>query len=322
MPLLSGDVADRSGNGGSPSWSDCARAAARIFRACSIFSAATFRSARVKRWCPAAREPLLDGAIWPALLPISGADFFDKLMSRDDGWLAGLYDALSRIHGPVQEYLTEPARMKRFYAAVRGKVTTPGPARPVFNSNADMMLLTTRLQLDREWQSSHSRRHRRLERPVLERLERKVRSEAQHRGPELERSRRRHRSAFRLVPQAGGERAAPDFHGADRYGSHSHRSRCSPPPWNGWRTTGMSTAPSTAFFSEVPTLTDQTIIAWLDSCGSARQIARSGFPPGCHRNVPGADRTVADFLPAREHSAGKADAALTGLLTSLRRAEN
>jgi hypothetical protein len=80
--------------------------------------------------------------------PDKGADFFDKLMSKDDGWLAGLYDSLSRIHGPVQDYLTDPVRMKRFYAAVRGKVTTPGPARPVFNSNADMMLLTTRMQLD------------------------------------------------------------------------------------------------------------------------------------------------------------------------------
>ena len=38
--------------------------------------------------------------------------------------------------------------MKRFYAAVRGKVTSPGPARPVFRSNADMMLLTTRLRID------------------------------------------------------------------------------------------------------------------------------------------------------------------------------
>jgi len=32
-----------------------------------------------------------------------GTDFFDKLMSKDDGWLAGLYDALARIHGPVQD---------------------------------------------------------------------------------------------------------------------------------------------------------------------------------------------------------------------------
>ena len=69
-------------------------------------------------------------------------------MAKDDGWLASLYDALARINTPVRDYLTEPARMKRFYAAVRGKVTSPGPARPVFRSNSDMMLLTTRLQLD------------------------------------------------------------------------------------------------------------------------------------------------------------------------------
>jgi hypothetical protein len=80
--------------------------------------------------------------------PDQGAAFFDKLIAKDDGWLASLYDALARIHGPVCDYLTEPGRMKRFYAAVRGRITSPGPARPVFRSNADMMLLTTRLQLD------------------------------------------------------------------------------------------------------------------------------------------------------------------------------
>jgi hypothetical protein len=80
--------------------------------------------------------------------PDQGAVFFDKLMAKDDGWLASLYDALGRIHGPVQDYLTEPARMKRFYSAVRGRITSPGPARPVFRSNTDMMLFTTRLRVD------------------------------------------------------------------------------------------------------------------------------------------------------------------------------
>jgi hypothetical protein len=80
--------------------------------------------------------------------PDQGATFFDKLMAKDDGWMASLYDALARIHGPVRDYLTEPARMKRFYSAVRGRITSPGPARPVFRSNTDMMLLTTRLQVD------------------------------------------------------------------------------------------------------------------------------------------------------------------------------
>ena len=80
--------------------------------------------------------------------PDKGPEFFEKLMIKDDGWLASLYDALARIHGPLQDYLCEPARMKRMYNAVRGKVTTPGPARPVFRSNSEMMLLTTRLHID------------------------------------------------------------------------------------------------------------------------------------------------------------------------------
>jgi hypothetical protein len=92
-------------------------------------------------------------AAWTELAgapPDRGVEFFDKLMSKDDGWLASLYDALARIHGPVQEYLTDPNRMKRFYTAVRGRLTSPGPARPVFRSNTDMMLLTTRLRIGRD----------------------------------------------------------------------------------------------------------------------------------------------------------------------------
>jgi hypothetical protein len=79
--------------------------------------------------------------------PEKGAEFIEKLASRDDGWLASYYDALSRTRGPLRDYFTEPERMKRFYQAVRGKVTSPGPARPVFRSNADMLLLTSRLQI-------------------------------------------------------------------------------------------------------------------------------------------------------------------------------
>jgi hypothetical protein len=80
--------------------------------------------------------------------PDKGAAFFEKLIAKDDGWLASYYDALARINGSVKDYLTEPERMKRFYAAIRGRVTSPGPARPVFRSNTDMLLLTTRLRID------------------------------------------------------------------------------------------------------------------------------------------------------------------------------
>jgi hypothetical protein len=90
-------------------------------------------------------------AAWAELVgvsPAQGPQFFDKLVAKDDGWMASLYDALARIHGPVEAYLTDPARLKRFYLAIRGRVTTPGPARPVLRANADMMLLTTRLRID------------------------------------------------------------------------------------------------------------------------------------------------------------------------------
>jgi len=80
--------------------------------------------------------------------PERGAAFFERIIVRDDGWMASYFDALARINGPAKDYLTEPERMKRFYAAMRGRVTSPGPARPVFRANTDVLLLTTRLRMD------------------------------------------------------------------------------------------------------------------------------------------------------------------------------
>nr|MCU0247790.1 hypothetical protein [Bryobacter sp.] len=80
--------------------------------------------------------------------PEQGVAFYEKLLTRDDGWLASYYDSLMRITDPVQSYLTEPERLKRFYTAIRGRITSPGPARPVFRANTDMLLLTTRLRLE------------------------------------------------------------------------------------------------------------------------------------------------------------------------------
>jgi len=90
-------------------------------------------------------------ATWAELAGASPADpaaFFDKLNSKDDGWLASYYDSLMRVSGPAQDYLTQAGRLKRFYGAVTGKVTSPGPARPVFRANTDLLLLTTRLRFE------------------------------------------------------------------------------------------------------------------------------------------------------------------------------
>jgi len=80
--------------------------------------------------------------------PSNPGAFFEKLISTDDGWLASYFDALSRIQGPAAAYLTTPDHLRRFYEALRGKVTSPGPARPVFRSSTELMLLTTSLRID------------------------------------------------------------------------------------------------------------------------------------------------------------------------------
>ncbi len=88
---------------------------------------------------------------WAKLVGVSpnkGGEFFLKLAAVDDGWLASYYDSLRRIEGPVKDYLTDTSRLERFYLAVRGEVTSPGPARPVFRSNTDLMLLTTGIRLE------------------------------------------------------------------------------------------------------------------------------------------------------------------------------
>jgi len=94
-------------------------------------------------------------AAWTELAgasPDKGAEFYDKLMAKDDGWLTSYFDSLMRLEGPVRDYLTEPSRLKRFYMALKGRITSPGPARPVFRSNTDLMLLTTRLRLESDGQ--------------------------------------------------------------------------------------------------------------------------------------------------------------------------
>lgn len=81
--------------------------------------------------------------------PENGPAFLEKMISKDDGWLAAYYEALIRVSDPATlNYLTEPGRLRRFYLALRGKVTSPGPARPVFRASTDLMLLSTRLRLD------------------------------------------------------------------------------------------------------------------------------------------------------------------------------
>ena len=76
-----------------------------------------------------------------------GGQFFQRLIELDDGWLAAFYDAVARVQGEAaRAYFLDPGRIERFYAAVRGRVTSPGPARPIFRASADLLLLSSRLR--------------------------------------------------------------------------------------------------------------------------------------------------------------------------------
>ena len=84
--------------------------------------------------------------------PHSPGDFVIALFTKDNGWLAPYYDALSRVSGAQQAYFTEPHRLVQFYQALRGRDVSPGPARAVFRPDPGLLLLVTRMPLDPDGQ--------------------------------------------------------------------------------------------------------------------------------------------------------------------------
>lgn len=242
-----------------------------------------------------------------------GTEFFDKLMSRDDGWLAGLYDALARIHGPVQDYLTDPVRMKRFYAAVRGKVTTPGPARPVFNSNADLMLLTTRLQLDANgrahipgglevWKSLFSKGSK-------DKYDLKLSTSAPNwKEPDdvLE-------ALFALCRKPVENEPLRTFMALtdmDRMRPQPLQSATVERLAHDWNIFGSQYG----FFSEVPALSDRTIVAWMDTATALDKLREPAFRQDSIAMYQGLTGLWQIFCRQASIAPANADAALAALI--------
>jgi hypothetical protein len=78
--------------------------------------------------------------------PESSGEFVLHLISKDRGWLAAYFDAISRVNQTRQAYFTEPHRLRHFYQALRGQDVTTDAARPVFRPAPGLLLLLTRLQ--------------------------------------------------------------------------------------------------------------------------------------------------------------------------------
>ena len=88
---------------------------------------------------------------WRSLVgadPASPAEFVSHLLTKDEGWAAAYFDALSRVGRMQQSYFANPSRLQAFYKALRGEDTSSSPTKHSFRPDQGLFLLVTRLQLD------------------------------------------------------------------------------------------------------------------------------------------------------------------------------
>jgi len=78
--------------------------------------------------------------------PESAGEFTLRLLSRDRGWLAAFFDALSRVPPSQQAHFTNPRRLRRSYEALREEDKSSGAAQPVFRPDPGLLLLLTRMR--------------------------------------------------------------------------------------------------------------------------------------------------------------------------------
>jgi hypothetical protein len=78
--------------------------------------------------------------------PRSSGDFLVHLISKDHGWLAAYFDALSRVNREQQARLTQGSRLEDLYEAYRSTAPTMNATAGVFPKNADLLMLLTRVQ--------------------------------------------------------------------------------------------------------------------------------------------------------------------------------
>ena len=90
-------------------------------------------------------------AAWKDLVgesPASPASFIQKLLAKDNGWLAAYFDVLSRAGQKQQEYFTNPHRLRLLYNGLRWADASTSATHAAFRPAPGMLLLVTRLQFD------------------------------------------------------------------------------------------------------------------------------------------------------------------------------
>jgi len=103
------------------------------------------RSGRISVPGGASAEPGWKNLVGAGTAP--PGEFVLRLLSKDKGWLAAYFDALSRGSHAQQAYFSEPHRLRRFYEALRGRDPTPEAYKGVFRPDSGLLLLVSRLRL-------------------------------------------------------------------------------------------------------------------------------------------------------------------------------
>ena len=88
------------------------------------------------------------GKPWEELVgesPRSPGPFVVGLLSKDGGWLAAYFDALSRLNQSQQLHLTEGNRLKRFYSVYRSTASRSDASKGVYPRNGDLLVLLASL---------------------------------------------------------------------------------------------------------------------------------------------------------------------------------
>lgn len=73
--------------------------------------------------------------------PKAPGKFVSSLLSKDGGWLAAYFDALSRLNTSQQVHFTEGGRLKRFYNVYRSTALRTDASRGVYPRNGDLLVL-------------------------------------------------------------------------------------------------------------------------------------------------------------------------------------
>ncbi|MGB7136284.1 MAG: hypothetical protein WBD46_13405, partial [Acidobacteriaceae bacterium] len=77
--------------------------------------------------------------------PNSGGEFARRLLTKDRGWLAAWFDALSRVPTAQQAHLVQGPRLRRLYDVYRTAGAGNSATRGVFPRNADLLMLMSGL---------------------------------------------------------------------------------------------------------------------------------------------------------------------------------